>query len=51
VILAPRLPGSIAGGPRKRLAGLGIAPLYTEPGSASENGYCESFNAKRSMSA
>jgi len=31
---------------RKWLAGLGIKPLYIEPGSPWENGYCESFNSK-----
>jgi putative transposase len=28
------------------LAGLGSKPLYIEPGSPWENGYCESFNGK-----
>ena len=28
------------------LAGLGSQPLYIEPGSPWENGYCESFNGK-----
>ena len=31
---------------RKWLAGLGARPLYIEPGSPWENGYCESFNSK-----
>ena len=31
---------------RKWLAGLGTKPLYIEPGSPWENGYCESFNSK-----
>jgi putative transposase len=31
---------------RKWLAGLGSQPLYIEPGSPWENGYCESFNSK-----
>jgi len=31
---------------RKWLAGLGTRPLYIEPGSPWENGYCESFNSK-----
>ena len=31
---------------RKWLAGLGSRPLYIEPGSPWENGYCESFNSK-----
>jgi putative transposase len=31
---------------RKWLAGLGTGPLYIEPGSPWENGYCESFNGK-----
>jgi putative transposase len=31
---------------RNWLAGLGTAPLYIEPGSPWENGYCESFNGK-----
>jgi putative transposase len=31
---------------RKWLANLGTAPLYIEPGSPWENGYCESFNGK-----
>jgi len=26
--------------------GLGTRPLYIEPGSPCENGYCESFNSK-----
>jgi transposase InsO family protein len=30
----------------KWLAGLGTRPLYIEPGSPWENGYCESFNSK-----
>lgn len=31
---------------RNWLAGLGARPLYIEPGSPWENGYCESFNGK-----
>ena len=31
---------------RKWLEGLGTRPLYIEPGSPWENGYCESFNSK-----
>jgi transposase InsO family protein len=31
---------------RKWLAGLGTKPLYIEPCSPWENGYCESFNSK-----
>ncbi len=31
---------------RKWLHGLGTKPLYIEPGSPWENGYCESFNGK-----
>ena len=31
---------------RDRLRGLGSSPLYIEPGSPWENGYCESFNGK-----
>ena len=31
---------------RQWLAGLGTKSLYIEPGSPSENGYCESFNGK-----
>jgi len=31
---------------RKWLGGVGAAPLYIEPGSPWENGYCESFNGK-----
>ncbi|HEV2172396.1 MAG TPA: integrase core domain-containing protein, partial [Nitrospira sp.] len=31
---------------REWLAGLGTQPLYIEPGSPWENGYCESFNSK-----
>jgi|SRR5208282_5346819 len=31
---------------RSWLAGLGTRPLYIEPGSPWENGYCESFNSK-----
>ena len=31
---------------RNWLAKLGSAPLYIEPGSPWENGYCESFNGK-----
>ena len=27
-------------------AGLGTSPLYIEPGSPWENGYCENFNGK-----
>ena len=28
------------------LAALGVKPLFIEPGSSWENGYCESFNGK-----
>jgi transposase InsO family protein len=31
---------------RRWLGGVGSAPLYIEPGSPWENGYCESFNGK-----
>ena len=31
---------------RDWLQGLGTSPLYIEPGSSWENGYCESFNGK-----
>ena len=31
---------------RKWLERLGTQPLYIEPGSPWENGYCESFNSK-----
>ena len=31
---------------REWLQTLGTAPLYIEPGSPWENGYCESFNGK-----
>ena len=31
---------------RAWLHGVGAAPLYIEPGSPWENGYCESFNGK-----
>ncbi len=31
---------------RSWLASLGTGPLYIEPGSPWENGYCESFNGK-----
>ena len=31
---------------RDWLQGLGTSPLYIEPGSPWENGYCESFNRK-----
>ena len=31
---------------RKWLGGVGAAPLYIEPGSPWENGYCERFNGK-----
>jgi putative transposase len=31
---------------RQWLAGLATRPLYIEPGSPWENGYCESFNGK-----
>jgi transposase InsO family protein len=31
---------------RKWLAKVGTGPLYIEPGSPWENGYCESFNGK-----
>jgi putative transposase len=31
---------------RRWLHGVGAAPLYIEPGSPWENGYCESFNGK-----
>jgi putative transposase len=35
-----------AGRVRKWLASLGTRPLFIEPGSPWENGYCESFNGK-----
>jgi transposase InsO family protein len=39
-------PEFVAKSLRKWLAGLGTKPLYIEPGSPWENGYCESFNSK-----
>src|SRR3712207_8347594 len=39
-------PEMIAKALREWLAGLGTRPLYIEPGSPWENGYCESFNGK-----
>jgi putative transposase len=39
-------PEFIASRLREWLAGLGTRPLYIEPGSPWENGYCESFNSK-----
>ena len=39
-------PEFIAKALREWLAGLGTRPLYIEPGSPWENGYCESFNSK-----
>jgi len=39
-------PESVAKPLRQWLAGLGTAPLYIEPGSPWENGYCESFNGR-----
>ena len=39
-------PEMIARALREWLAGLGTKPLYIEPGSPWENGYCESFNGK-----
>jgi putative transposase len=36
----------LSGPPTPWLAGLGTKPLYIEPGSPWENGYCESFNSK-----
>jgi transposase InsO family protein len=39
-------PEFIASELRRWLSGVGAAPLYIEPGSPWENGYCESFNGK-----
>lgn len=39
-------PEMVAKALREWLAGLGTRPLYIEPGSPWENGYCESFNGK-----
>jgi putative transposase len=39
-------PEFIANELRHWLSGVGAAPLYIEPGSPWENGYCESFNGK-----
>jgi transposase InsO family protein len=39
-------PEFIASELRRWLSGVGVAPLYIEPGSPWENGYCESFNGK-----
>jgi len=39
-------PEFIASALRQWLSGVGAAPLYIEPGSPWENGYCESFNGK-----
>jgi putative transposase len=39
-------PEFIARNLRKWLARLGTRPLYIEPGSPWQNGYCESFNSK-----
>ena len=39
-------PEFVAKAVRKWLARLGTRPLYIEPGSPWENGYCESFNSK-----
>jgi putative transposase len=39
-------PEMVARALREWLAGLGTRPLYIEPGSPWENGYCESFNGK-----
>jgi transposase InsO family protein len=39
-------PEMIAKALREWLAGLGTRPLYIEPGSPWENGFCESFNGK-----
>jgi putative transposase len=39
-------PEFVAKSLRSWLAGLGTKPLYIEPGSPWENGYCESFNSK-----
>jgi len=39
-------PEMVAKALRQWLAGLGTRPLYIEPGSPWENGYCESFNGK-----
>jgi hypothetical protein len=39
-------PEFVAQALRKWLANLGTGPLYIEPGSPWENGYCESFNGK-----
>jgi putative transposase len=45
---SPRTTGSSSspGGCASGWAGLGTQPLYIEPGSPWENGYCESFNSK-----
>jgi len=45
-ILSDNGPEFIAKRLRKWLAGVGAQPLYIEPGSPWENGYCESFNSK-----
>jgi transposase InsO family protein len=39
-------PEFVARALRRWLLGLGTKPLYIEPGSPWENGYCESFNGK-----
>jgi putative transposase len=39
-------PEFVAPALRSWLSGLGTKPLYIEPGSPWENGYCESFNGK-----
>src|SRR3954447_18835219 len=39
-------PEMIAKALREWLARLGTKPLYIEPGSPWDNGYCESFNGK-----
>jgi putative transposase len=39
-------PEMVAKALRQWLAGLGTRPLYIEPDSPWENGYCESFNAR-----
>jgi putative transposase len=39
-------PEFIASALRQWLSGVGAVPLYIEPGSPWENGYCESFNGK-----
>jgi putative transposase len=39
-------PEFVARALRKWLLGVGTKPLYIEPGSPWENGYCESFNSK-----